>query len=196
VVPESPPSTASDGLRARKKRLARRAIRDAALRLFIERGYDEVSVEQIASAAMVSRATFFNYFPSKEATLAEPDPEEVAAWSQILDRHADQEPFWVALSDAVVEGLSASEAFLVAHKKIKMSSASLGDMFARSGDWIEQSLSAWVDARIPASESARGRLQLNIAMAALKTAWDDWQTSEPFGSFLDRARTYLDLAAD
>ncbi|AGL17935.1 TetR/AcrR family transcriptional regulator [Actinoplanes sp. N902-109] len=55
------------GRRARKKAQTRKAIGDAALRLFLERGYDRVSVREIADAADVSLSTLFNYFPTKES---------------------------------------------------------------------------------------------------------------------------------
>jgi AcrR family transcriptional regulator len=56
----------SEGLRARKKRAAREAIAATARRLFAERGYDTVTVAEVAAAADVSEKTVFNHFATKE----------------------------------------------------------------------------------------------------------------------------------
>ena len=58
------------GLRERKRRKTFKAIHDAALRLFEERGYGAVTVADIAEAAEVSRATVFAYYPAKEDIVA------------------------------------------------------------------------------------------------------------------------------
>jgi len=55
-----------EGLRERKKRETRETIARTAMDLFVERGYDAVTVADVARAADVSEKTVFNYFPAKE----------------------------------------------------------------------------------------------------------------------------------
>jgi AcrR family transcriptional regulator len=67
-----------DSLTDRKRRRAKEAIRRAALDLFRERGFDAVSVTDIARRAEVGRTTFFRYFGDKQEVLFS-DPAEAAA---------------------------------------------------------------------------------------------------------------------
>lgn len=56
----------SAGLRERRKQEARKAISDAAMAMFAARGFDKVTISQVAAAAGVSKMTVTNYFPRKE----------------------------------------------------------------------------------------------------------------------------------
>ena len=58
------------GLRERKKQRTRELIAESARRLFVKRGFERVTVAEVARAAEVSEATVFNYFPTKEDLLA------------------------------------------------------------------------------------------------------------------------------
>lgn len=67
------------GRRERKKAATRQAIADAALRLFLERGYDQVSVRDVAEAADVSTTTVFKHFSGKEALVFDQEADREAA---------------------------------------------------------------------------------------------------------------------
>ncbi|GAB2826289.1 TetR/AcrR family transcriptional regulator [Lentzea nigeriaca] len=67
------------GRRERKKLQTRQSISDAATRLFLERGFDEVGVKEIADTADVSVTTLFKHFPSKEALVFDEDEAQESA---------------------------------------------------------------------------------------------------------------------
>lgn len=64
-----------EGLRERKKREARQRISDVATRLFAQRGFEAVTVAEIAEVAGVAKATVTNYFPRKEDLLLDQQAE-------------------------------------------------------------------------------------------------------------------------
>ncbi|MCP2259987.1 transcriptional regulator, TetR family [Streptoalloteichus tenebrarius] len=71
----------TSGLRERRKQQTRQAISDSATRLFLERGFDEVTIADVAAAAGVAKMTVTNYFPRKEDLALD-------AYQEVIDRPA------------------------------------------------------------------------------------------------------------
>ena len=97
------------GLRERKKQQTRAALAEAALRLALEKGPDQVTVEEIADAAMVSRRTFSNYFSNKEEALFHGHRVWVQRLVELVHARPAAEGPWDALRRAT-ERLSAESA--------------------------------------------------------------------------------------
>ncbi|MER5360638.1 TetR family transcriptional regulator [Streptomyces sp. NPDC002785] len=92
-------------LRERKKRLTYQAVSDAAIAMFLERGFDKVSVAEVAAAADISKPTLFRYFPAKEdlALHRFADHEDEAA--RVVAARADTESPLDALRRHFLDGL-------------------------------------------------------------------------------------------
>ncbi|GAA2789214.1 TetR family transcriptional regulator [Streptomyces showdoensis] len=94
------------GLRERKKERTRQALSDIAVALFLEKGFDAVSVAEVAAAAEVSKPTLFRYFPAKEDLVLHrfADHEDEPARVVAAAREAGAVPL-DALRDHVLAGL-------------------------------------------------------------------------------------------
>ncbi|MGW7600488.1 TetR/AcrR family transcriptional regulator [Streptomyces antimycoticus] len=90
------------GRRERKKAATRKAIADAALHLFLERGYDNVGIREIADAADVSTATLFKHFPSKEALVFDMDADREASLLDAVHQRPEEQSLLAALRDYVL----------------------------------------------------------------------------------------------
>ncbi len=154
------------GLRERKKRRTRQLIADIAWGLFMERGFDGVSVAEIARAAEVSEATVFNYFPAKEdlvyarlasfedemltAVRARPRGQSVvAAFGQFVveprgllaSRDADAGPTIAAVTRLIV----GSRALLARERELWDDyTANLAALIAEERGLVPDDIEAWV----------------------------------------------------
>ncbi|GAA1926125.1 TetR family transcriptional regulator [Streptantibioticus ferralitis] len=89
------------GLRERKKRETRVALSQATIRLCVEHGWDNVTVEDIAAAANVSVRTFRNYFTSKAEAIAASHLERMLRIADELRARPATEPMWDSIVQAV-----------------------------------------------------------------------------------------------
>jgi AcrR family transcriptional regulator len=89
--------TVPTGRRERKKAATRQKIADAALRLFLERGYDAVGIRDVATEADVAVTTLFAHFSSKEALVFEQDEDFEQRLVRAVTDRAPHEPLIPAL---------------------------------------------------------------------------------------------------
>jgi AcrR family transcriptional regulator len=187
--------TRSDGgLRERHKRTTRRALVDTALRLFDERGYGEVTVEDVCAEVEVSPRTFFRYFPAKEHVLAEPITLVLAEIRDNLEAHDADGSVWQAQRTALLSAVDVLEErrdeVLRAGRVIRETPGALASSARALMEW-EQAMRDEVAQRlgVPAA-SMHARLLLGTAMLAFRAALDEWTDedgADPVGDLLTRA---------
>ncbi|WP_328808595.1 acyl-CoA-like ligand-binding transcription factor [Nonomuraea montanisoli] len=97
------------GLRERKKRATREALTLAALRLALERGLDNVRVEDIAAEVQVTTRTFNNYFSTKYEALVARHVDRVRQAAEALRARPAGEPLWEAVTHAVLSPLAEAD---------------------------------------------------------------------------------------
>ncbi|XVU22739.1 TetR/AcrR family transcriptional regulator [Actinoplanes sp. CA-054009] len=95
------------GLRDRKKARTRRLIADTATRLFAERGYERVTVSEIARAAEVAEQTLYNYFPTKEQLVIDREQEIVERLSELIRSRDTTTSPAAAVREYVMQSISA-----------------------------------------------------------------------------------------
>jgi AcrR family transcriptional regulator len=135
------PAEPHASLRERKKLATRRALRRVTLDLVAERGFSQVTVEDIAAAADVSPRTFFNYFPSKEAALFGTDPDRVAALRERVLREAPGQP-----------ALNALRVVLAAEARTVTQEA--GELDGDPAGWLRRMKSVRADPHLRAAQAA------------------------------------------
>ncbi len=121
ALPATTPDPRS-GLRARNLARNQAEVAAVALRLFTERGFDEVTVDDIAAAAGISRRTFFRYFDAKEDAALPHEEETLAQLRALLAERPADEPVLVTIRRATVtlltEMVSADREIAVARLRL------------------------------------------------------------------------------
>jgi AcrR family transcriptional regulator len=155
------------GLRERKKRATRAAIHHAGMELFRTQGFGGTTVDQIADAADVSRATVFTYFPTKEDIVFGDDPRTVEALAADLrDSCAEETP--LAAVRACLRHLTGwTEEELVLQLQLAHEVPAVGARRLRRFRDLEATIA---DALRP-SATADGELPVRLGAAALVAAF-------------------------
>jgi AcrR family transcriptional regulator len=174
------------GLRERKKEKTREALVRAALRLFAKRGFDHVTVEDIATACDVSPRTFFRYFAAKEDVLfADGDTYRVRLLAALDEQRPDRSPV-DALQAAMHE---LAEAYVEQRDTIRrrhrvvQSTPSLRTRAAERQQRWEADLVEHLR-RSPGAANVRDldlRLIVAATTAALRVAVDAWIEADDSG---------------
>jgi AcrR family transcriptional regulator len=195
---------AGAGLRERKKEKTREALVRSALKQFAKRGFDHVTVEDIAGACEVSPRTFFRYFASKEDVLfAESDANRIRFLEALAAQPADVGPLH-ALQGAVLSVASdyesQRETILLRQRIISATPALLTRVTERQHSWessvIEQLRRSGRGKRMHEHDL---RITVAAATTALRVAMDIWiegdakaDLSALFADTFDRLRACLD----
>ena len=100
------------GLRERRKQEARRSISGVAMALFAGRGFDEVTIPQVADAARVSKMTVTNYFPRKEDLVFDRADATIRSLADAVDARAPGESLLAAIRRDFAERMAAGDVTL------------------------------------------------------------------------------------
>lgn len=163
--------------RARKKAETRRTLQRCALRLFVTKGYEATTVEEIAAAAGVSHMTFFRYFPRKEDVVESDDYDP--ALEELIAARPAAEPALTAIHAAVRAGLESilpnDRGDLLVRTRLVLRTPAL-----RSRNWIAQDTTRDLFARAVARRCGRTEpdfatvVQSAAAVGALGAALTAW----------------------
>lgn len=193
----------TEGRRERKRRQTRERIEQAAINLFLERGFEVTTVEDIAERADVSKRSFFDYFPSKE--------DVVFAWqdgfAEHLMRAIASRPVDEPVVKAVQYGLTSAIVSAADERALR-----LGELIRRTPVLLarDQFKYAKLEAKLTEAlkarsrseeESERLRLLAAVVIGALRVASERWAAQPPGGSletfahrfFADFWRTLIDF---
>ncbi|MCZ2816306.1 TetR family transcriptional regulator [Modestobacter sp. VKM Ac-2984] len=184
VVPAAP----TDGAKTDRWR----RLRSAAIDLFAERGFAEVSIDDIAGRAGVSRRTFFNHFDSKAAALFDPDPTEQAVLASRLAEHAGGGA-WTGLTTALEEHLVAEHRVVAARRQILANEPELDRHHVVANAKFEVVLHQWLREQGLAPFPAR--VVAGIALACVRETFMSWDAAAGPEEFTSSLRDAFALAA-
>jgi AcrR family transcriptional regulator len=169
------------GGRARRSARTRESLQREALRLFLSKGFEATTVEEIAAAAGVSHMTFFRHFPSKEAVVLD-DEYDPLIEELIVRRPIDEAPLEKirrALSSGLQQIYASHRDALFARTRLVYQTPQL-----RAQLWEQQTATQRLIAEALARSerrravTMRHRVLAGAALAAMTTAIETWVSGE------------------
>jgi AcrR family transcriptional regulator len=157
------------GLRERKKQMTRNAIADAAARLFALRGFDAVTVADVAREAEVSVGTVFNYFPTKQDLFYSRMQDFGSALVDAVQAREPGEPVLAAFRRFVLDSTDSladadrADAIVTAMRIVNGSA----DLRAREREIVSRTTQALADQIAEETASAAGDIEPMVAASAL-----------------------------
>jgi AcrR family transcriptional regulator len=210
--PEQEPA----GLRERKKVATRHALGVAAMRLAMERGLENVLVEDIAEAAGVSARTFNNYFGSKYEAICALGFDRAMRIGAALRERPAEEPLWSALVAAVMSEYGSADHALdgdwMAGIRLVTSTPALHGEYLKVQAMTQYSLAEAIGLRLGFRPGAAGgsggsspqgssssmfpRMLAASVTAAVQAAMDRWLHADPPAALAPLIRSSLEQLAD
>lgn len=189
------------GRRERKKRQTRHALEDAAWRLFLRKGFDATTVDDITEAVDVSQRTFFRHFPSKEAVLFADLEDQLERVAEAFERRPADEPLVTAVRGAI---LSLADDF-TARREQHLLRARVGANTPAVATYqrtvvqsaFEEAIASAVAQRLGVDPETdlRPNLVAGAASAAMGAAYTAWMARGGEGEFTDLVDEAFDTLA-
>ncbi|MGW4485201.1 TetR/AcrR family transcriptional regulator [Amycolatopsis sp. NPDC004368] len=182
------------GLRERKKLAARQALGSAALRLALDRGLDQLRVEDIANEVGVSPRTFNNYFSSKEEAVCSFIVAQQERIREALLARPAGEPLWDAVINAAVEQATREGSPRrddVRRMRDMLRNAGLFAEMLRAHATVERVLAEAVAERAGSTANPlHARMLAGIVQSAFRISFHTWLASGPDAELVP---TFVDL---
>ena len=178
---------ATAGLRERKKEKTRDALVQSAVRQFTKRGFDHVTVEDIAAACDVSPRTFFRYFASKEDVLfAESDAHRVRLLASLAEQDSHVSAFQAlesAMRMIAADYAQQGDALRARHRIVNSTPSLRTRVAERQQGWegaVVESLRA--SGRAKRMSDLELRLLVGATTTALRVAVESWIANDGAGN--------------
>jgi AcrR family transcriptional regulator len=175
-LPAGVKSPDGPGLRERKLQATRERLARAAMALFLERGFEATTIDDIAAAADVSRRSFFHYFASKEDVVtAWQEGAAAALVAEVVGRPAG-ESMLTAAENAIAAALKRIDpAEAAAMSRLKRDNPALRARDQLKYEKLERALAEGLSQRARTkSDKLKARLVAMIATGAMRVGGESW----------------------